>query len=295
MGQYSIKDVEQLTGVKAHTLRIWEQRYQTVQPHRTETNIRYYDDEQLRFLINVALLLKHGRKVSKIFQLTGEQMHNEIKNLRTATVSSDKYDLMMVDRLVLSMIDLDEVEFDRILTEVVVKYGFEDTMLKVIIPFLEKVGVLWATGEVNVAQEHFISNLIRRKLMVAIDGLDPVVNTDAKKFILFLPEGELHEIGLLLAQYMIKRRGHKVIYLGQSVPMEDLTKVHEVYKADVLLTYFTIHLENQGVVNCLQGLMRFFGDRKVMLCGPVANELALSLPRNFQKVSTIPDLAGLLN
>lgn len=294
MGQYSIKDVENLTGVKAHTLRIWEQRYQSVLPHRTDTNIRFYDDEQLRFLINVALLLKHGKKVSKIFKLTGDQMRSEIINLKTVSVAPGKYDSLMVDRMVLSMIDLDEVEFDRVLSEVVLKFGFEDAMLKVIVPFLEKVGVLWATGEVNVAQEHFISNLIRRKLMVAIDGLN-AVGVDAKKFILFLPEGELHEIGLLLAQYMIKRRGYNVIYLGQSVPMDDLVKVHEVYKADFFLTYFTIHLENQGVINCLQGLMRFFGDRKVFLCGPVAKELALSLPRNFQKVASIPELAELLN
>lgn len=294
MGQYSIKDVEQLTGVKAHTLRIWEQRYHKVQPHRTDTNIRYYDDDQLRFLINVSLLLKHGKKVSKVFQLSVDQMRDEIKNLKGVSIAADKFDQLMIDRLILSMIDLDEPEFDRILSEVIIKYGFEDCMVRVVVPFLDKVGILWATAEISVAQEHFISNLIRRKMMVAIDGLQHPL-PDAKKFILFLPEGELHEIGLLLAHYMIRRRGYQVIYLGQSVPMQDLVKVQHIYHADFLLTYFTIMLENEGVLNCLQGLMRHFGDRMVYLCGPVANELQVSLPRGFQKITTIPELSGLLN
>lgn len=269
MGKYSIKEVEQLTGVKAHTLRIWEQRYNAVQPHRTKTNIRYYDDEQLKFLINVSLLLKHGRKVSNIFKLSANQMKDELNSLGASGLPGDKFLEVICDSLVLNMMELDEVGFETKLSKAILRYGFEESMQKVIIPFLEKVGILWATNEINVAQEHFISNLIRRKLFVAIDGLSEP-SDDAKKFILFLPEGELHEIGLLFCYYAIKRRGYKVIYLGQSVPMSDLSKIENVYQTDYLLSYFTINLENNGVQNSLEYLSTQFPGKEIFVAGPLA-------------------------
>ncbi len=294
MAQYSIKEVEQLTGVKAHTLRIWEQRYQSVQPHRTGTNIRFYDDEQLKYLINVSLLMKHGKKISRIFELSGDQMKFELRNLNTHSIAGDKYAQLMADALVISMLELDEVDFEKNIADATLKYGFEDCMMKVVIPFLSKVGILWATNEVNVAQEHFISNLIRRKLLVAIDGSQVVVEPQ-KKFLLFLPEKEMHEIGLLFAHYLIKRRGHHVMYLGQSVPMTDLCKVDEIYKADHLLTYVTIQQEGDGEQLLVNGLEEAFQGKPVYFCGPIANTLQLKSQSNIKPISRVQDLVDLLN
>jgi DNA-binding transcriptional MerR regulator len=294
VAQYSIKDVEQLTGVKAHTLRIWEQRYNSVQPYRTDTNIRYYDDQQLKFLINVALLMKHGKKISKIFELSVDQMKLELRNLNSSSLPSDKYGQLMTDALVISMLELDEAEFEKIIGDVTIKYGFEDCMLKVIIPFLSKVGILWATNDINVAQEHFISNLIRRKLIVAIDGQQTKL-PNPKKFLLFLPEKELHELGLLFAHYMIKRRGHEVIYLGQSVPMDDLIKLDQIYSADYLLTYVTIQQEHQGIAELSNELEKNFPHNQVYLCGPMAGTLELSPTSTIVAISRVQDMVEALN
>lgn len=294
MAQYSIRDVEQLTGVKAHTLRIWEQRYNSVQPHRTDTNIRYYDDEQLKFLINVALLMKHGKKISRIFELSVDQMKLELRNLNTSSIPGEKYAHLMADSLVMSMLELDESEFEKCIADATVKYGFEDCMLKVVIPFLSKVGILWATNDINVAQEHFISNLIRRKLLVAIDGQQTKLK-NAKKFLLFLPEKELHELGLLFAHYMIKRRGHEVMYLGQSVPMADLIKVNDIYIADYLLTYVTIQQEHLGVDDLIKELSAHFSSNTVFFCGPLTYGIELAPGSNIVPVLKVQDLADSLN
>jgi DNA-binding transcriptional MerR regulator len=294
VAQYSIKDVEQLTGVKAHTLRIWEQRYNSVQPYRTDTNIRYYDDQQLKFLINVALLMKHGKKISKIFELSGDQMKFELRNLNTNSLSGDKYAQLMTDALVISMLELDEVNFEKNIADATLKYGFEDCMMKVVIPFLSKIGILWMTNEVDIAQEHFISNLIRRKLLVAIDG-NQVIAEPQKKFLLFLPDKETHEMGLLFAHYLIKRRGHHVMYLGQSVPLSDLSKVDKIYKSDYLLTYVTISQEGQGEQVLVNGLEEAFPGKPIYFCGPVGATLQLRSESNIQPIKRVQDLVDTLN
>jgi len=286
--------VEQLTGVKAHTLRIWEQRYGSVQPHRTQTNIRFYDDEQLRFLINVSLLMKYGMKISRIFEMSHDEMSGQIKNLSGVFLTAEKYSEVMSESLVLSMIELDEPHFEKVLNDVTLKYGFEGCMTRVLLPFLDKVGIMWATNEINVAQEHFISQLIRRKVIVAIDGAAQPV-PDPKKFILFLPEGEMHEIGLLFAQYMIKRRGHQAIYLGQSTPLHDLYKVDEIYKSDYILTYFTIQWTNDNYKGYLEELFDLFKKKKIILCGPRGKEIEKVKNKNFNAINRIDDLAEFLN
>jgi DNA-binding transcriptional MerR regulator len=294
VAQYSIKDVEQLTGVKAHTLRIWEQRYQAVQPHRTDTNIRFYDDEQLKFLLNVSLLMKQGRKISKIFGLSPHEMKAELNNLGSQFTSNEKYVQLMAEALVLSMIELDEAQFERIIADVTLKCGFEDCMVKVVIPFLSKVGILWATNEINVAQEHFISQLIRRKIIVAIDGFAGTTQ-HPKKFMLFLPEGEMHEIGLLFAHYLIKKRGHQAIYLGQSTPLDDLQKVDAIYEPDFLLTYFTVQWSNDNFESYIQKLTHQFKNRQILLCGPQAYSYEERNIGNLHAMVRVETLVNTLN
>ena len=221
MAKYSIKDLEHLSGIKAHTLRIWEQRYNLINPKRTDTNIRYYDQNDLKLVLNVSLLKENGFKISKIADMSTEEMFEEVKRVSEKTTSfADQ-----IYALTLAMIDLDEQRFEKIISTNTLKIGFERTMMNVISPFLSKIGIMWITDSINPAQEHFISNLIRQKLMVAIDGQYPTLDDNAKRYMLFLPDGELHELSLLFANYLIRARHNKVIYLGQSMPMKYISLI----------------------------------------------------------------------
>ena len=227
MANYSIKDLEKLSGIKAHTLRIWEKRYKLVEPKRTITNIRYYNDEDLKRILNIAVLNRNGLKISRIALFDNMEICNKISEL-----SKNIYDTTsQIDNLVISMIELNEKKFENILSANIQQYGFEETVLHTIYPFFEKIGILWQTGAINPAHEHFISNLVRLKLCVAIDRIETDEKTNSKRFLVFLPEGELHEIGLLFYYFLIKKYGYKVPPVV--VPEEHYTVV---YKGQSLAT-----------------------------------------------------------
>lgn len=238
MGAYSIKDLEQLSGIKAHTIRIWEQRYGIIEPKRTGTNIRFYDDEQLKFVLNVALLSRHGYKISKISSLSDGEFKQEVEKLYEQTLIHDTDVVLDLDSndLMVSMIDMDAEKFHRIYENSVKNNGFERTITHLIYPFLEKVGVLWSISQINPAHEHFISCLIRQKIIVGIDRLPNP--SSGKRFLLFLPEGEHHEIGLLMAHYLLKKNGAQVFYMGQNLPDQDLKTSIRTISPDAILTFF---------------------------------------------------------
>ncbi|HMG91045.1 MAG TPA: MerR family transcriptional regulator, partial [Chryseolinea sp.] len=231
MGKYSIKELEQLSGIKAHTIRIWEKRYRIITPERTSTNIRFYSDQDLKKIINVSLLNSHGVKISKIAVMSVGEISHKILDISEAKPEADIY----IDQLVVAMVDLDEEQFEKILTSLVNKFGFERSITEVVYAFMEKIGILWQTGTITPAHEHFISNLIRQRLITSIASL-PLPPKKAKKAILFLPEGELHEIGLLFYNYITRSKGFKTFYLGQSVPHEDLRTVYKIHQPDILIT-----------------------------------------------------------
>lgn len=255
--------MEQLSGIKAHTIRIWEQRYHLFNPDRTETNIRSYDDESLKLLLNVALLNNHGLKISKIAKMPHEEMQRHIVEISETTSSFDD----QIQALTIAMIELNEDRFEKILSLNTLKMGFEETMLKVIYPFLIKIGILWQTGSVNPAQEHFISNLIRQKLIVAIDGRYDAPNAESKKFLLYLPEGELHEISLLFADLIIKSRKNKSIYLGQSLPFQDLLAIYDLYKPDYILSIITSTPGASDLQKYVDKLSHSFPHSTILLSG----------------------------
>ncbi len=232
MSTYSIKDLEQLSGIKAHTLRMWEQRYNLMLPKRTDTNIRFYDDEDLKLILNVSLLNDNGYKISKIASMSEEEMRGEVLKLTERSLTYDD----QIHSLTLAMIDFDEDRFEKIISTNTLKLGFENTMVNIIYPFLSKIGVLWQTGSINPAQEHFISSLIRQKIIVAIDGQYVDKKANSVKYMLFLPEGELHEMTLLFSYFLIKSRGNRVIYLGQSMPANDLEEAYKVHRPEYILT-----------------------------------------------------------
>ncbi len=186
MGRYSIKQLEQLSGVKAHTIRIWEQRYDIVIPHRTETNIRFYDDIQLKKLLNVALLVQQGHKISKIGKLEEQEIQHLVADKLINTVTDDQVEVA-INGMLLCMIDYDETAFERIFSDSILRRGFEKTIIDLIYPFLIRVGIMWGINEVNPAQEHFMSNLIRQKIIVAINDVTCIPQPD-RTFVLFLPE-----------------------------------------------------------------------------------------------------------
>lgn len=234
MGKYSIKELEQLSGIKAHTIRIWEKRYRLIDPERTPTNIRLYSDDDLKKIINVSLLNNHGIKISRIADMTPVQINEKVLELSESQTDT----AIHIDRLVIAMIEMEEEGFEKALNTLFLRYGFERTITEIVYPFLEKIGILWQTENITPAHEHFMSNLIRQKLIVAIDGL-PLPPKSSRKVMLFLPEGELHEVGLLFYHYLTRKAGFRTYYLGQSVPHSDLISVFNVHKPDMLISSIT--------------------------------------------------------
>lgn len=266
MGNYSIKELELLSGIKAHTIRIWEKRHQLITPQRTDTNIRYYSDSDLKKIINVSLLNNQGIKISAIAEMTPEEL-----NVKVVELSNNKNEAnLFVDQLTVSMIDLNEEQFEKQMGHLIMKFGFETMVTDIIYPFLEKIGILWQTGNITPAQEHFISNLVRQKIIVAIDSL-PFPTKEADKIILFLPEEELHEIGLLFYHYITRKAGFRTFYLGQTVPYNDLKKVCETHNPDYLITSVTVMQKTETLKEYFNRLVHDFPDSILLISGKKAD------------------------
>ncbi|MCA0933798.1 MerR family transcriptional regulator [Lutimonas saemankumensis] len=231
---YSVAQVEALTGIKAHTLRIWERRYDFLTPMRTATNIRYYSDEQLKKLLNFGILVRNGYRVSKLNKMSDAEVYEEVTKV-LASPGSESSDEMK--GLTLSMLEMNEEDFDEIFERQVIRKGFFRTITESIYPFLQYVGVLWTTNKAMIAQEHYMSNLIRQKIIAAIEKL-AIPPKGAPSLVLFLLEGEEHEIGLLLASFMAKEMGWNVYYLGYGVPILNIKKVLEIAEPNLMMTMF---------------------------------------------------------
>lgn len=286
MSLYSIRDLEHLSGIKAHTLRIWEQRYNIIAPQRTDTNIRYYNDGDLKLVLNISLLKENGHKISHIAEMTGDDMQKEVLKITNTTTNASEH----IQALTLAMIDLDEDRFEKIISTNILQMGFEKTMLQVIYPFLVRIGFLWQTGAINPAQEHFISNLIRQKVIVAIDGQVLKLDKNAPTYLLYLPEGELHELTLLFANYIVKARNKKVIYLGQSLPFNDLMEAGKIHNPNYILTIMTSTPLSEGVDGYFNELSKNFPQAKILVGGYQVIGQDYDLPRNVLIVNKIEDL-----
>lgn len=263
MAIYSIKDLEKLSGIKAHTIRVWEQRYKILNPERTQTNIRYYQDEDLKFLLNVALLNRNGIKISKIAKMSKAEIAEKV-----AAISEINFEYStQLDALTISMIEMDEYKFDRIITMNIQQMGFERTMTEVIHPFLDKLSLLWLTGSINPVQENFISYLIRQKIIVAIDNEPFAMGSNAKKFLLYLPEGERQELSLLFLHYLLKTRRNKVVYLGQDISLNDLQDAYQIHKPDYIYTMITETFAKQSVEKYMNTLAEQLPESKILLSG----------------------------
>lgn len=290
MAVYSIKELEKLSGIKAHTIRIWEKRYNLIEPHRTNSNIRYYTDDELKKLLNVAVLHRQGLKISNIAKLNDLELKEEIMQVAGSSHSHQA----SIDSLVISMIDMDEYKFEAIMDKSISSIGFKFTITDVLYPFLEKVGILWQSGDIYPAQEHFVVNLIRQKIISATDQLPGTFNPRGKKFLLLLPEGEWHDIPLLFAQHLIREANHEVIFLGQSVPYSDVLTIGASKKFDFILISVTTSQPEFDMLLYLKDLGGAFPDKKILYFSSFEIHNPGNLSPNHIPLQTARDLTEFL-
>lgn len=241
---FSIKDLENLTGIKAHTIRIWEKRYNLLQPERTETNIRYYDQQSLQTLLNVSYLNENGYKISKIASFSKKQTSELVKKIANESTSNNH----VMNLFKLAMLNFDQQLFNKIFTNLSKEKSFKEIFYEFVIPLLAEIGVLWQTDTITPAHEHFISTLIRQKIILNTEKLQAqnLSNTDST-FVLFLPDNEIHELGLMYLNLEIISRGHHSIFLGSSVPISSLADILDHYKSITFISYLTIRPEREEI------------------------------------------------
>ena len=245
MDRFSIRDMEALSGIKAHTLRIWEQRYQLIVPKRTDTNIRYYTCADLRLLLNVAVLYNNGYKISKISAMSSGQIESEVLKV-TERIKGCAYG----EKMKVAMMEFDEPRFVKVLHNAIHHLGLDEALKSVIMPFVAQTGNWWQAKVISCAHEHFVSNVIRRKLFAETEKVLPATQ-DGQKFLLFLPEHEMHELPLLYLYYKLIANGHRVLYLGQCVPSEALETAVAGYQPDVVVGSITITPGDGTVKQCI--------------------------------------------
>lgn len=293
MNKFTIKDLENLSGIKAHTIRIWEQRYSFLKPQRTATNIRYYSNHELKMLLNISLLNKYGFKISHINRMSNDELREKTLTLTNAQAQQER----IVNELIQHMIDVELDGFEKVLDQYIQLRGVEKTITYIIFPFLERIGILWLTDHINPAQEHLITNIIRQKLIVGIDNTITPFSLKTK-MLLFLPENEHHELGLLFLQYMLKSRGVKVIYLGANVPLKDLEYVVELKKPDYVYTHLTTVIKEFNFDKFINNLKLRLPQQQIIISGLMAQTYEKkSVPSNFRFLKTFSEvnefLAGL--
>ena len=265
MNKFTIKDLENLSGIKAHTIRIWEQRYNFLKPQRTATNIRYYSNQELKMLLNISLLNKYGYKISHINRMSSDELRNKLTSLSGSQAQQER----IVNDLIQHMIDLDIEGFESILDQHIDSRGIEKTIHHIIFPFLDRIGILWLTDHINPGQEHLITNVIRQKIIVGIDNIATLFDLKTT-ILLFMPESEHHELGLLYLNYLLKSRGVKTIYLGANVPVADLEFVVQLKKPDFIYTHLTTVMKEFNFEKFLNNLKTKLAGSKIMISGLVA-------------------------
>ncbi|HEY9116414.1 MAG TPA: MerR family transcriptional regulator [Roseivirga sp.] len=295
MIKYSIKDLEKFSGVKAHTIRIWEQRYQLLTPKRTDTNIRYYDESQLKYLLNVTLLVENGFRISQICSMSEVEFNEQLKEVAGEGLHSKEDNQLnaAINEMVLAMLELDENRFEKIMSSSLLQRSFEEVLVKVIYPFLKRIGVMWRVGEVSTAQEHFIYQLIRQKIIVAIDALI-ARKKSSDKYLLFLPKSEFSDLLILLFTYILKSRGKQCIYLGADIPFRDLQQVAKISNPNVLFTFVKAPASKIDTQAYIYELSEKFSDKQILISGNPYFMDDLEYPSNVLLILEVDDLIEML-
>ncbi|WP_179349353.1 MerR family transcriptional regulator [Winogradskyella pacifica] len=289
--RFSIKDLENLTGIKAHTIRIWEKRYNLLEPKRTETNIRYYDLASFQKLLNVSYLNNNGYKISKIATIDTQKIPQLVREIATET----NLESHAINAFKLSMLNFDQALFYKTYESLLKEKTFQDIFYDIFIPFLTEIGLLWQTDTITPAHEHFISTLIRQKILISTEKIQSkqILKSD-KTFVLYLPDNEIHELGLMFLNHEIVRHGYRSIFLGPSVPMASLLELKNYYEDIIFVSYFTIKPEKENLVNYLNefdDLILKTSKTKFWVLGRMINELNKDqFPKNIRAFNSIKTL-----
>ena len=274
---FSIKNLENITGIKAHTLRIWEKRYNLLHPERTDTNIRRYSLESLKKLLNITLLYNQGFKISKIAQLD----ENEIPILVRDIALKYSSEQISINALKLAMVNFDTVLFDVTFEELKKQYDFGFIFINIFMPLMRELGILWQTGAISPSHEHFITNLVKQKIhnQTELAQRDQTTQQNDKIFVLYLPENEIHELGILFLNYHILSKGYKTIFLGQSLPTESLETLFTFSTGLNFVTYLTVEPNKNEIMDYLSDFHQRIlkeSDSKLLIFGPLQVEIDLS-------------------
>ena len=280
---YSIKDLEHLSGIKAHTIRIWEKRYGLLDPDRSDTNIRSYSDKDVRRILNVAMLVKNGYKISAVALFDEQRLQLEVIRINRNSTEPDKN----IDQLLFLTVNLDTFGFETLMNLIIGQNGFKKTIEQVVFPFFERIGILWQTGSIFTAHEHFVSNLIRNRLIREIGNFES--NESAKSVLFFLRNDEWHELGLLYFNYLAAETGLRCVYLGQSLPFEDLSNLLNAQKYDFVCTSFIQAIEKAELEQYLANLSFVFNQNKILIAGRQIGLNKPKLPSNMVVVKNSND------
>jgi len=279
---YSIKDIEEITGIKAHTLRIWEKRYEIITPHRTDTNIRFYSEDQLKKLLNISFLNKNGYKISKISSLADEQIQKKVAKLSNVDNQLDN----QLDALTLALINLDGASISLILDKYIESTGFEKTMDLIINPFLEKLSTLWLTNIVKGVHESFITEILKQKTIIEIDKLPPV-DKNARKVLLYLPENEKQQLSIEFLIYLLRSKGIDTLLAGFDLSLKDVLDAYQIYEPDFIYTIINEDSEKQSFDAYLEYLCKTIDPCIFMFSGFKVMSSGNSLPKNCKALNDL--------
>lgn len=291
--QFSIKDLENLTGIKAHTIRIWEKRYNLLQPKRTDTNIRYYDLASFQKLLNVSYLNNNGYKISKIATIE----EGKIPTLVREIASESNIESHAINAFKLSMLNFDQALFYKTYNALLNEKDFEDIFYDIFIPLLTEIGLLWQTDTITPAHEHFLSSLIRQKILINTEKAQSEQKSISNKtFVLYLPENEIHELGLLFINHQIISKGYKSIFLGLSVPIESLVDLKNYYDELIYVSYFTVKPEKDVIEKYIEDFNQLLvkdSNTKLWILGQMLNALDIEkLPKGVSAFKSIKSLTS---
>jgi len=294
MNRFTISQLEQFSGIRSHTIRIWEQRYNALTPQRTEGNVRFYDDSQLRRLLNIVSLMDSGFKVGELCLMTDTELFNILKAKTGTSIHVTESNRYFINQLISAGMAYNELHFEKILASCILKMGLRDAYINVIYPMLIQVGLLWACDSLPPAQEHFITNIIRQKLFTAIDGLPPP-EKNAKSWLLFLPENEFHETGLLMSNYLLKQAGYKVTYLGSNVPLDTLKSAAGDISPTFLMFFMVNNTTAENAQEYLNELKSSFGKTLIFLSGKQSLLGELKTGQRVHTISSVQELERLIH
>jgi DNA-binding transcriptional MerR regulator len=288
MRTFNIKDVENLSGIKAHTWRIWEQRYGLGFAQRKDSNHRFFDNDNLKQILRISCLYNHGLKISAIAALEPE----ELKAMALSKSQKENVHEFYLNELIEAAIDLDEEKFEYAYGEAIKETGIENTILKIINPFQERIGVLWLTDHLIPAQEHFTSNIIRQKVTNAIDDLPYVKTTQKKEILLFAPENERHELPLQFIHYLLKKNLNKVIYLGCNASLGSLKLYNQTHSTNYLWFHLITNLSGFPPNEYLRKISEQFPDKQIIMSGAEVAKVTQT-PKNVRLLKSMNEIVDL--